>query len=415
MNKNLIKIGKNSKLTLQNRLNTKLKNTVLNDYLKLLQKNKYKIILENKKDIAYSKKIGLKENLIKRLTLDQNKIESIIKSVKTIIKLKDPINITLDEWKRPNGLKIKKVTIPIGVIGIIYESRPNVTSDISTLCFKSGNSVILRGGSEAMNSNKILATLFRSALEKNKISKNFIQFIDNKDRKIVNFILSKMGKYIDVIIPRGGKNLIKKVQELSSVPVIGHLEGLCHTYIDKDANTNMAIKISLNAKLRNTSICGATETLLIHKRKSKDVNLILNELKKNGCEIIADKKIGKLFKGNYKLANHKTWNIEHLSPRISVKLVKDIDHAINHINKYGTMHTDSIITKNKGAAKYFIKKVKSAIAIHNSSTQFADGGEFGFGGEVGISTNCLPPRGPVGLNQLVSYKYEVYGSGQIRK
>ena len=260
MNKNLIKIGKNSKLTLQNRLNTKLKNKVLYDYLKLLQKNKYKIILENKKDIAYSKKIGLKENLIKRLTLDQNKIESIIKSVKTIIKLKDPINITLDEWKRPNGLKIKKVTIPIGVIGIIYESRPNVTSDISTLCFKSGNSVILRGGSEAMNSNKILATLFRSALEKNKISKNFIQFIDNKDRKIVNFILSKMGKYIDVIIPRGGKNLIKKVQELSSVPVIGHLEGLCHTYIDKDSNTNMAIKISLNAKLRNTSICGANET-----------------------------------------------------------------------------------------------------------------------------------------------------------
>ena len=415
MSKKLIKIGKNSKITLQTRLTSKIKNKVLNDYLKLIQKNKNKIILENNKDIVYAKKNGLKENLIKRLALNQNKIKSIIKSVKTIIKLKDPVNKALDEWKRPNGLKIKKVSIPIGVIGVIYESRPNVTSDISTLCFKSGNSVILRGGSEAINSNKILANLFRAALKKNKINKNFVQFIDDKNRKVVDFVLSKMDRFIDVIIPRGGKSLIKKVQQLSSVPVIGHLEGICHTYIDKDANTNMAIKIALNAKLRNTSICGATETLLIHKKKSKNVNLILNELKKNGCEIIAEKKIGKLFNGNYKLANSKTWSIEHLSSKISVKLVNDIDDAINHINKYGTMHTDSIITKNKASAKYFLEKVKSSIAIHNSSTQFADGGEFGFGGEVGISTNCLPPRGPVGLNQLVSYKYEVYGSGQIRK
>tara|TARA_B100000945_G_C20421962_1_gene618503 strand:- start:1018 stop:2265 length:1248 start_codon:yes stop_codon:yes gene_type:complete len=415
MSKKLIKIGKNSKITLQTRLTSKIKNKVLNDYLKLIQKNKNKIILENNKDIVYAKKNGLRENLIKRLALNQNKIKSIIKSVKTIIKLKDPVNKALDEWKRPNGLKIKKVSIPIGVIGVIYESRPNVTSDISTLCFKSGNSVILRGGSEAINSNKILANLFRAALKKNKINKNFVQFIDDKNRKVVDFVLSKMDRFIDVIIPRGGKSLIKKVQQLSSVPVIGHLEGICHTYIDKDANTNMAIKIALNAKLRNTSICGATETLLIHKKKSKNVNLILNELKKNGCEIIAEKKIGKLFNGNYKLANSKTWSIEHLSSKISVKLVNDIDDAINHINKYGTMHTDSIITKNKASAKYFLEKVKSSIAIHNSSTQFADGGEFGFGGEVGISTNCLPPRGPVGLNQLVSYKYEVYGSGQIRK
>ena len=415
MSKKLIKIGKNSKITLQTRLTSKIKNKVLNDYLKLIQKNKNKIILENNKDIVYAKKNGLKENLIKRLALNQNKIKSIIKSVKTIIKLKDPVNKALDEWTRPNGLKIKKVSIPIGVIGVIYESRPNVTSDISTLCFKSGNSVILRGGSEAINSNKILANLFRAALKKNKINKNFVQFIDDKNRKVVDFVLSKMDRFIDVIIPRGGKSLIKKVQQLSSVPVIGHLEGICHTYIDKDANTNMAIKIALNAKLRNTSICGATETLLIHKKKSKNVNLILNELKKNGCEIIAEKKIGKLFNGNYKLANSKTWSIEHLSSKISVKLVNDIDDAINHINKYGTMHTDSIITKNKASAKYFLEKVKSSIAIHNSSTQFADGGEFGFGGEVGISTNCLPPRGPVGLNQLVSYKYEVYGSGQIRK
>ena len=228
-------------------------------------------------------------------------------------------------------------------------------------------------------------------------------------------MLSKMNKYIDVIIPRGGKNLVKKVQNLSSIPVIGHLEGMCHTYIDKDANLKMATKVTINAKLRNTSICGATETLLIHKKNSKFVSEILNVLQKNNCIIYADRKIKKIYKGKSKIANNRTWTKEFLSAKISVKLVNNINEAINHINKYGTMHTDAIITKNKKSAKLFIKNVKSSIAIHNSSTQFADGGEFGFGGEVGISTNKLPPRGPVGLDQLVSYKYEVYGSGQIRK
>ena len=228
-------------------------------------------------------------------------------------------------------------------------------------------------------------------------------------------MLSKMNKYIDVIIPRGGKSLVKKVQDFSSVPVIGHIEGICHTYIDKDVNLKMAKKVLINAKLRNTSICGATETLLIHKKNSKFVNNILEELKKNGCDIYADFKIKKLYKGKTKPANDKIWSNEFLSAKISVKLVNNINDAVYHINKYGTMHTDAIITKNKKSAKFFIKSIKSSIAIHNSSTQFADGGEFGFGGEVGISTNKLPPRGPVGLNQLVSYKYEVYGSGQIRK
>ena len=330
-------------------------------------------------------------------------------------RLKNPVDIELSKWKRPNGLKIKRVTIPIGIIGIIYESRPNVTADVSTLCFKSGNCVILRGGSEAYFSNKILANLFRQSLKKNNINMNYVQFVESKDRKLVDYMLSKMNKYIDVIIPRGGKNLVKKVQNLSSVPVIGHLEGICHTYVDKDANIKMAKKIIINAKLRNTSICGATETLLIHKKNSKFVNNILQELKKNGCDIYADSKIKKLYTGKTKTANEKIWSKEFLSAKISVKLVKDIYEAIYHINKYGTMHTDAIITKNKKSAKLFIKNVKSSIAIHNSSTQFADGGEFGFGGEVGISTNKLPPRGPVGLNQLVSYKYEVYGSGQIRK
>ena len=415
MNKTLEKIGLNAKIAFQNKISNKRKNKVLNYYIQLILKNQNKILVENTKDIKIAKSKKLKENLIKRLALNNDKISSIIKSIETIAKFKDPVDVDIETWKRPNGLKLKKVSIPIGIIGVIYESRPNVTSDVSTLCFKSGNCVILRGGSEAYFSNKILANLFRKSLEKNKINKNFVQFIENKNRKLVDYMLSKMSKYIDVIIPRGGKSLVKKVQDLSSVPVIGHLEGMCHTYIDKDANLKMAKKILINAKLRNTSICGATETLLIHKNKSKNVNEILNELTERGCYIYADRKISKLFNGNSKLANNKTLSKEHLSAKISVKLVNNINDAINHINKYGTMHTDAIITNNKISAKFFIKNVKSSIAIHNSSTQYADGGEFGFGGEVGISTNKLPPRGPVGLNQLVSYKYEIYGSGQTRK
>ena len=415
MSKNLEKIGTNAKIAFQNKISNKKKNKVLNYYIQLIKKNQNKILVENTKDIKIAKSKKLKENLIKRLALNNDKISSIIKSIETIAKFKDPVDVDIETWKRPNGLKIKKVSIPIGIIGVIYESRPNVTSDVSTLCFKSGNCVILRGGSEAYFSNKILANLFRKSLEKYKINKNFVQFIENKNRKLVDYMLSKMSKYIDVIIPRGGKSLVKKVQDLSSVPVIGHLEGMCHTYIDKDANLSMAKKILINAKLRNTSICGATETLLIHKNKSKNVNEILNELTERGCSIYADRKISKLFNGNSKLANNKIWSKEHLSAKISVKLVNNINDAVNHINKYGTMHTDAIITNNKISAKFFIKNIKSSIAIHNSSTQYADGGEFGFGGEVGISTNKLPPRGPVGLNQLVSYKYEIYGSGQTRK
>ena len=415
MSKNLEKIGTNAKIAFQNKISNKKKNKVLNYYIQLIKKNQNKILVENTKDIKIAKSKKLKENLIKRLALNNDKISSIIKSIETIAKFKDPVDVDIETWKRPNGLKIKKVSIPIGIIGVIYESRPNVTSDVSTLCFKSGNCVILRGGSEAYFSNKILANLFRKSLEKYKINKNFVQFIENKNRKLVDYMLSKMSKYIDVIIPRGGKSLVKKVQDLSSVPVIGHLEGMCHTYIDKDANLKMAKKILINAKLRNTSICGATETLLIHKNKSKNVNEILYELTERGCYIYADRKISKLFNGNSPLANNKTWSKEHLSAKISVKLVNNINDAVNHINKYGTMHTDAIITNNKISAKFFMKNVKSSIAIHNSSTQYADGGEFGFGGEVGISTNKLPPRGPVGLNQLVSYKYEIYGSGQTRK
>ncbi len=412
----LFNLGRNAKKALQYNVSSKKKNKVLKDYIHLILSNQAQIISENQKDLKKAKINKLKENLIKRLMLDKKKIFQISNSIKTIISFKDPVNLTLKKWKRPNGLKIEKKTIPIGVISVIYESRPNVTSDVAALCFKSGNSVILKGGSEAYFSNKILTNLFKKALQKNRVDINYVQFIESKKRSAVNFLLTKMVDYIDVIIPRGGKGLVKKIKNLSKIPVIGHLEGICHTYIDEKADLSMSKKIILNAKLRNTSICGATETILIHQKiLDKFCNPILFNLEKNGCKIIGDKQICKFYKGKIKNSKESDWSKEYLSPIVSVKTVKDIDEAIMHINKYGTMHTDAIITKNIKSARKFLKEVKSSIAMHNTSTQFADGGEFGFGGEVGISTNTLPPRGPVGLDQLVSYKYQVSSNGKIRK
>ena len=412
----LINMGKKSKKAFIHKLSSKIKDRVLKDYYHLIDKNRKLIIYQNQKDIKNAIKKKLKENLIQRLILDDKKISNIINSIKKIIKLKDPTNIILEKWKRPNGLNISKISIPIGVIGIIYESRPNVTSDIASLCFKSGNSVILKGGSEALYSNLILSKLFRKSLKKNNVDENFVQFINLKKRKVVDYLLTNMNNFIDIIIPRGGKNLVKKVQDLSTVPTIGHLEGICHSYVDKDANPKIAKKIIHNAKLRNTAICGATETILIHEKIIKKIgNQILNDLENSGCKIIGDNKIRKFYNKKIKKASIKDWSKEYLAPIVSVKSVRNIDEAIDHINKYGTMHTDCIITQNKKSAKKFLDEVKSSIAMHNTSTQFADGGEFGFGGEVGISTNTLPPRGPVGLNQLVSYKYQITSKGVIRK
>ena len=409
-------IGTKAKNALKDKINTKLKNKVLNDYIFLIKKNKKLIIKKNNIDIKIAIKKKLRENLVSRLIINEKKINDISKSINNIRKLKDPIDVTLKKWKRPNKLLIKKVSIPIGTIGIIFESRPNVACEISSLGFKSENALILRGGSEALNSNKILISLFRKALKINKINPNYVQLIEKKERKYVDFMLSKMTKYIDVIVPRGGKKLIAKVQNLSKVPTIGHLEGICHTYVDKDADLKIAIKIVHNAKLRNTSICGATETVLMHKKIFKNFcNPILKKLENDKCKIIGDKYLNKYYKGNFFRAKNKDWSTEYLNSTISVKCVKNLEAAIDHINKFGTMHTDSIITKNKKTAIKFLKNVNSSIAMHNTSTQFADGGEFGFGGEIGISTSKLPPRGPVGLEQLVSYKYEVIGRGQIRK
>jgi len=420
MSKNLYmkKIGEKAKfasLNLSN-INIEKRNSVLKQFSHYLKNNSQLILNANKKDIFNAKSKKIENNMIERLELSNKKIRQIINSVEEIIKFKDPLGKTLSSWKRPNGLIIKRVSIPIGVIGVIYESRPNVTSDVSALCFKAGNAVILRGGSEAFHSNKILAALFKKALKKKKCDENWIQFIESKDRNHVDYLLSSMQNYIDVVIPRGGKSLLRNVLKKSKISIIGHYEGLCHVYVDRDSDLNMATQIVKNSKMRNVSICGAAETLLIDKKCLKThCEPILKQLKKLGCKIIGDKMIKKFILGKIKIATKKDWETEYLSPIISVKSVDGVKEAIDHINKYGSSHTDSIVTKNKKTAKKFLSGIKSSIAIHNASTQFADGGEFGFGAEVGISTNKLHPRGPIGTNQLTTYKYILEGKGQIRK
>ena len=409
-------IGKKAKIAFMEKsnLNIKKRDAVLKQFSTYLKIHTKSILNANKKDLKKAKKI--RSRMINRLELNDKKIQEMIKAIRKIINFKDPLGKTLSTWKRPNGLSIDKVTLPIGTIGIIYESRPNVTSDVSALCFKSGNAVILRGGSEAFYSNEIISNLFRKALKKQNCNQNYVQFIKKQGKHNVDYLISKMQKYIDVIIPRGGKNLVKKIQNKSKIPTIGHLEGICHVYIHKKANLNMAINIVKNSKMRNFSICGAAETLLIDRECLKThCKPILNELSKLGCRIIGDDQIKKEFSNKIKTANFKDWNTEYLAPIISVKSVNGINNAIEHINKHGTSHTDSIVTNDKNAAKNFLTNINSSIAVHNASTQFADGGEFGFGAEVGISTGKLHPRGPVGLDQLCTYKYILRGSGQIRK
>ena len=420
MSKNLYmeNIGKKAKLAALNlsNLNINKKNSVLKQFNQYLKVNEQLILNANRKDILYAKSKKIKESVIDRLKLNSKKITQIRNSINKIVKFKDPAGQTLSTLKRPNGLIIKKISIPIGIIGVIYESRPNVTSDVSALCFKSGNVVILRGGSEAFHSNKILAKLFRKALKKKKCDENCIQFVEYKNRSHVDYLLSSMKNYIDLVIPRGGKGLVKKVLKKSTVSIIGHYEGLCHVFIDRDADLNKAIKIVKNSKMRNVSICGAAETLLIDKMCLKThCEPILDQLNKLGCKIIGDKEIKKNFSKNIKSATKKDWETEYLSSIISVRSVNGVEEAINHINKYGSSHTDSIVTNNKKTAKKFLSSVNSCIAVHNASTQFADGGEFGFGAEVGISTSKLHPRGPIGLEQLTTYKYILKGKGQIRK
>lgn len=378
-----------------------------------LRNNKEKILYNNLKDIEFAKEKGLSDAMIDRLRLDEKRIESIAAGVETICTIPDPANKVLEEWKRPNGLTLQKVSIPIGVIGMIYESRPNVTADAAALCIKSGNAVILRAGSECLNSSQAIAECLHFGLKQADLPEESVQLVPLRDREAVGIMLT-MTDYIDVIIPRGGKSLTKRIMDESRIPTILHLDGNCHTYVHKSADMEMAKNVATNAKMRRTGICGATESLLVDEEiAGKFIPLITNSLTDAGCEIRGDKKSVEI-DGRIKPASEEDMYTEYLAPIISLKTVKNVEEAVAHINKYGSHHTDAIIASDTGAARKFLREVDSSIVMHNTSTQFADGGEFGFGAEIGISTGRLHARGPVGAQQLTTYKYVVHGSGQLR-
>lgn len=373
-----------------------------------------KLVLEaNEKDLQLALQKKMPDAFLDRLRLNRDRVEAMAKGIETVATLNDPVGTILAETTRPNGLIIQRVRVPIGVIGVIYESRPNVTADAAALCLKSGNAVILRGGSESFYSSLAIFHALQKGLSTTSIPTSAIQFIPTADRAAVTEML-KMDKYIDVIVPRGGPNLIEKIMAETRIPLFKHLAGLCHTYLHQAANKEMARKIILNAKMRRTGICGATEVLLVDEAiLSTHLLPVINDLLNAGCEIRGDDQIH-LLDSRVKLAQKDDFDTEFLDAIIAIKTVKDINHAINHIAKHGTQHTDAIITDDPLAAQQFLKEVDSAIVMHNTSTQFADGGEFGMGAEIGIATGKLHARGPVGVEQLTTFKYVVLGNGQIR-
>jgi glutamate-5-semialdehyde dehydrogenase len=388
------------------------KNEALNNLKKNIEFYADELIEINKKDIDNAIAMKLSVAMIDRLTLNQDRINGMMKSLDDIMGLKDPIGIVLSEWKRPNGLHIKKISVPLGVIGIIYESRPNVTVDASAIAVKAGNAVILRGGKDSFNSSHKLYEIINKSFTSANFPDNAVQMIATPDRQAVDEML-RLDSYIDVIIPRGGKGLIKSVKEKSSVPVIKHSDGICHLYVDKDADLNIAKKIILNSKMRRPGICGAAETLLIDKTLSKNTPDLLQNLIAAGCEIRGDEYV-KSLNANFKKASEEDWGTEYLDKIISVKIVEGVQEAIHHINHYSSGHTETIITQNLKTFQSFHRQINSAIILQNASTQYADGGEFGFGAEIGISTDKLHVRGPVGAEHLTSFKYVIYGNGQVR-
>ena len=411
----LKKIGKNSIISQKEIASAahENRNAVLKLSSEIISKNTKKIIEANKEDLLLANKAGLKESYIDRLLLDSKRISAISESLISISTLPDPLSGKITKWERPNGLVISKQPTPLGVLGIIYESRPNVTVDAAALCIKSGNSVILRCGSDSYNSCYILSELIRDALQQCNLSKDIIQLIPSKDRDAVDYML-KMSNVIDVIIPRGGKSLVEKVQKNARVPVFSHLEGICHIYVDQFAELEKSCSVVINGKMRRTGICGATETLLVNEHIAKKfLPKICSELNEKGCKIVGDE-LTKSIVPYIDLAIEEDWSTEYLAPKISIKVVGDVYDAIEHIQTFGTQHTDAIMTENEEIAKVFTNAVDSAIVLVNASTQFADGGEFGLGAEIGISTGKLHARGPVGAAQLTSFKYVVHGNGQIR-
>ncbi|MGC4030101.1 MAG: glutamate-5-semialdehyde dehydrogenase [Steroidobacteraceae bacterium] len=372
------------------------------------------ILAANAEDMAAARAQGLSGAMLDRLRLDEQRIESIARGVEDIITLPDPLGSVSAEWTRPNGLVIQRVRVPLGVIGIIYESRPNVTADAGALCLKSGNPVILRGGSESRRSSAAIHACLVAGLAEAGLSAAAIQLVPTADRAAVGLMLEGLDGCINVIVPRGGRSLVERVQKEARVPVIGHLEGLCHVYVDRDAELAMARDIVVNAKLRRTGICGAAETLLVDSGCAPGVlSALLAALADGGCELRGDA-AAQSADARVRPVTEADWRTEYLDAIISVRVVDGVPGAIAHIAQYGSSHTDAIVTANAATAERFLAEVDSAIVLHNASTQFADGGEFGMGAEIGISTDRFHARGPVGVEQLTSYKYVVRGSGQVR-
>ncbi len=372
------------------------------------------ILAANERDRAAARAAGLGAALLDRLMLDRARVEAMAGGIEAIIRLPDPVGTIAAQWQRPNGLKIQRVRVPLGVIGIIYESRPNVTADAGALCVKSGNAVILRGGSESSHSNAAIHRCLTEGLGGAGLPRECIQLVPTTDRAAVGYMLAGMTEYLDVIVPRGGKSLVARVQKEARVPVIGHLEGNCHVYVDRDADVRMAEAIVLNAKMRRTGICGAAETLLIDRAGvATHLEPVVRTLLEAGCEVRGDE-IVQSADPRIRPASEDDWYTEYLDAIIAARVVDGVEGAIAHIARYGSAHTESIVTENQETADRFLQQVDSAIVLHNASTQFADGGEFGMGAEIGISTDRFHARGPVGVEQLTSYKYVVRGAGQIR-
>ncbi len=393
---------------------TEQRNKALRSAAKALRSKARKILDANQTDMDAAEAGGLSAAMLDRLMLDEERIEAMAAGIESISELPDPVGKVLAEWQRPNGLLIQRVAVPLGVIGIIYESRPNVTADAAALCLKSGNAVILRGGSESFNSSHAIYDCMREGLESAGINVNGIQMVPTRDRAAVGFLLSSMAEWVDVVVPRGGKNLIKRVQDEARVPVIGHLEGICHVYLHASADAATARDVVLNAKMRRTGICGAVETVLVDSDVAQQLLPdVCKALSEAGCEIRGDEKVMGVIP-NAIAATEEDWTTEYLDSIVSIRVVDDINAAMEHIATYGSGHTESIIASDSMAAETFLRSVDSAIVLHNASTQFADGGEFGMGAEIGIATGRVHARGPVGAEQLTSYKYVVRGTGQVR-
>ncbi len=393
---------------------TALKDAALRRAAELLETRCDDILVANSKDMAAAESRGLSDAMLDRLRLDQGRVAAMAEGIRQVIALPDPIGQVTAEWTRPNGLLIQRVRVPLGVIGIIYESRPNVTADAGALCLKSGNAAILRGGSESFHSSRAIHACLVDALEDVGLPGTAIQMIPTTDRDAVGYLLGDMARYVDVVVPRGGKSLIARVQRDARVPVIGHLEGICHVYVDGAADLRRAIDIVVNSKMRRTGICGAAETLLVDRACAvTHLGPLIEALIDAGCRVRGDAET-RAADPRVEAATEEDWRTEYLEATIAVRVVDGVNAAIAHIAEYGSGHTESIVTEDPAVAERFLRDVDSAIVLHNASTQFADGGEFGMGAEIGISTGRVHARGPVGAEQLTSFKYQVRGSGQIR-